>query len=194
MLRELASFCFSATSQSSFFQAVTTSLSHSPYDVPFAMLYNSESSPSECLPMSFLEQSSREEALQETLLEIPPTLLPRTLSSDLPISFSFALARRSRTTSSSTISSKSDVKFSLVGSVGPPSDHSSAPSSLVLAIDFSTGIAEDVFSTCPWPIAEAVSTREPVFVADCRDLAEGFESRGWGETESAIVIPREFED
>lgn len=43
---------------------------------------------------------------------------------------------------------------------------------------------------CPWPIAEAISARRPVFVEDCRSLVEGFESRSWGELpESALIIP-----
>lgn len=43
-------------------------------------------------------------------------------------------------------------------------------------------------------VAEAISTRRPVFVEDCRALVEGFESRSWGEEmpETALIIPGEF--
>jgi len=128
------------------------------------------------------------------------SLLSRSSSKPLPTRFDLTLtfssssassARRPRDNLSSTPSSKSDVGFSLVGLVGVPPNHPSALASIVLSVDSNSGIAEDLSSSCPWPVSEAVSTREPVFVADCRSLTAGFESRSWGETESALVIPRE---
>lgn len=77
--------------------------------------------------------------------------------------------------------------------------HPSAPSSLVLTIDLNPkGInvaTGDGASTCPWPISEAVMTREPVFVRGCRALVEGFDARTWeGEMpDTALVIPSQFE-
>ncbi|KAL7410125.1 hypothetical protein BDY24DRAFT_187567 [Mrakia frigida] len=144
VLRELASSCLRATSQQTFSQAVTTSLSHSPHDVPFTLLY------------SFDDTSQ---------------------------------TRRPSNPSSKNPPSLSDINLSLVGSVGVPSHHPSAPSSLTLTVDLASGTFKDGTSSCPWPISEAMSSRDPVFVSDCSSLVEGFETRSWGETESALVIP-----
>lgn len=47
--------------------------------------------------------------------------------------------------------------------------------------------------SCPWPLAKALLTGQPVFVPDCRKHLVGFEVRGWDvQAESAVVIPCEF--
>ena len=95
------------------------------------------------------------------------------------------------------------LTLTLEETVGVPSGHPSAPTSVSVAVEASnpsdsapsssdasssttTGhhFAED---TTQWPFAEALSTRRPVFIADVADLADGFEARGWNVPATAAV-------
>ena len=184
VLRELASQCYSATSQLEFFQSVANSLAQNQHDLPFAIIYNSEVSHGEFF--SPLPPSHR---------PLVGVISASTSRSDLY--FSFPVPHSSSTTPNEP-DLRSTLNFSLVSSVGLPMHHPSAPSSLLLTMDLnSKGIdvaTPDGFPACPWPISEAVLTREPVFVKGCRGLVEGFDTRTWENEmpDTALVIPSEF--
>ncbi|CED83967.1 response regulator receiver sensor signal transduction histidine kinase [Phaffia rhodozyma] len=136
-----------------------------------------------------------------------------------------------------TVQNTSTTTLDLLGTIGVPAGHPSAPTNITLDLDIDANsthpsvtlmevrsthsepsLAEDTESIvlagsssrststrpdyqageatgCPWPIAQALTTNEMVFVEDCSSLVTGFEVRSWPELpETAVVIPISDED
>lgn len=93
----------------------------------------------------------------------------------------------------------------LVGTIGVPDDHPSAPSHVSLKLPSAPSYFSSASSTSAssntltmaapeaseiWPFKEALQSRKPIFISDLQGRNEGIEPRGWPDASTtAVVIP-----
>lgn len=201
VLRDMASSSYGAKTQQDWFDAIMTSLSTSPHDIPFAILYNTELSP--LAPQPVVTTHAKPETHAKVSLSLCGSI-------GVPAGHTSAPAQLTLTVDLNQRSGSIADGF-LDAAAPTPIGRSKSPSVEPMMLEpRSTSFGDNAGSSisgesgsgvtvtsldgkkaCPWPIAEAIATRRTVFVEDCRSLVEGFESRSWGEepTETALVIP-----
>ncbi|ORY23447.1 hypothetical protein BCR39DRAFT_349936 [Naematelia encephala] len=162
-VRDLSDQMLIARSTKEYFASIADAFEQNPKDAPFVMCYSIHEKPKD--PDA---SYATVEAILESSVGVPfghPSALD-TMDIKVPI--------------------KSRANF------GPKSDRLSSPTlSAISALSSGSGriyhISED---NLEWPIAKALSTRQPVVVNDCRALVEGFPLRVWEKLPfSAIIVP-----
>jgi hypothetical protein len=125
---------------------------------------------------------------------------------DLPFVISYGVTLSARASDDQ----KTPIALELCGALGVPDGHPSAPQTISLRRrgsnaspparprdasmpDFPSLRPSVVFETdepaeaCPWPVAQALSTGEMIYMADVTALVDGFDVRGWSSSWCAAL-------
>ncbi|WVQ95071.1 hypothetical protein IAU59_002164 [Kwoniella sp. CBS 9459] len=177
-IRDLAEQTSTAKSQEEFDTALIDSLSANPKDVPFFAMYHLEQASD--------HGSDSSKAKPSTSPETKQLLFHRTASTGIPITDTAIPSSFSTTSGDLAVPSGPNLTVSTESNITNGSSSSHSPSSTASPVSSRSDSPDPV----TWPIQQAVQTRKPVLVHDCRDLISTFEIRVWDELpREAMVIP-----